>query len=294
MQENSATGRLESLKERAVALKEDLEQRFEVLRSRFWFVDSGLHAFRRDNEIGGFVLAGAIAFRLFVYLLPMFLLVLVVAAAAFSIDPSTSERVGSMAGLSGYVVSTLANATETSRKSMWILVPATIWALVVAGRSAARVIALAHSSAWRCPTKPTRTYASLGFAIFTLMCTAVAGVTRYVRSQGLVLVAAGFAIALFTGLWLVASLRLPRDPQATWFDLLPGAVLVAVGTQGLYLFNVLYLQHKVDAAREAYGALGMATTGLLWLYLLGRLCVAAPVLNAVLFERRVSLASDST
>ena len=35
----------------------------------------------------------------------------------------------------------------------------------------------------------------------------------------------------------------------------------------------------------AYGALGIAASSLLWLYLLGRLMVAAPVLNATLFDR---------
>jgi uncharacterized BrkB/YihY/UPF0761 family membrane protein len=58
-----------------------------------------------------------------------------------------------------------------------------------------------------------------------------------------------------------------------------------VGTQGLYLFNVLYLNHKIQSASAAYGALGVAASALLWLYLLGRLMVAAPVLNATLWER---------
>ena len=56
---------------------------------------------------------------------------------------------------------------------------------------------------------------------------------------------------------------------ATVRDLVPGALLVAAGTVGLYWFNVLYLNKKVASASEAYGALGVAATGLLWLYLIG-------------------------
>ncbi|MCU1372565.1 MAG: hypothetical protein JWO77_3759 [Ilumatobacteraceae bacterium] len=38
-------------------------------------------------------------------------------------------------------------------------------------------------------------------------------------------------------------------------------------------------------ASAAYGALGVAASALLWLYLLGRLMVAAPVLNATIWNR---------
>lgn len=288
MQETTPTRDPVPLKQRAAAIREQLNRRFADLRERFWFVDIAVQAFERDVEVGGFVLAGAIAFRLFVYMLPMYLLVLVAAAAAFSVDPSGSQRFSSAAGMSGYIITTLSNATETSRKSMWILVPATLWALAIAGRSVFRVIALAHRNAWRSTPEPVRASASLEIAVFALVCLAGTGVTRYTRSHGLMIVAMVIALVSYTGLWLLASLRLPHDPTASWFDMLPGAVLVAVGTQGLYFFYVLYLQHQVESASEAYGALGVAASGLAWLYMLGRLFVAAPVLNAVLYERRAS------
>jgi uncharacterized BrkB/YihY/UPF0761 family membrane protein len=92
--------------------------------------------------------------------------------------------------------------------------------------------------------------------------------------------------AIYTGLWMLASRALPRHDGVSWWGLVPGALLVGAGTQGLYLFNVLYLNHKIQTASAAYGALGVAASALLWLYLLGRLMVAAPVLNATLWQRR--------
>lgn len=288
MQETTPTRHPVPLKQRTAAVRDGLKQRLADLRQRFWYLDTAVQAFERDVEVGGFVLAGAIAFRLFVYMLPMYLLVLVAAAAAFSVDPSGSQRFSSAAGMSGYIITMLSNATETSRKSMWILVPATLWALAVAGRSVFRVITVAHANAWRTQPKPTRASASLEVIVFALVCLAGTGTVRYARSQGLMIVAMVIAVGAYTGLWLLASFRLPHDPTASWIDLLPGAVLVSVGTQGLYLFYVLYLQHQVESASEAYGALGVAASGLAWLYMLGRLFVAAPVLNAVLHERRAS------
>jgi hypothetical protein len=233
------------------------------------------------------VIAGALAFRLFVYVLPMYLLMLIAGAAAFSIDPAGSNDVASGSGLSSHLVATLADATETSRRSLWILVPLTLWAVVVAGPSVHRVVALANSNAWRRPRCSTKPSAALGVLVFALAVTGAAGAVRYARTEGFVVVATVLAVALFGALWLGASMRLPRDPDTGWIGLLPGAALVAVGTQGLYLFNVLYLQRKVESASEACGALGLAATGLLWLYLAGRILVAAPVVNAVVHGWRL-------
>jgi uncharacterized BrkB/YihY/UPF0761 family membrane protein len=122
----------------------------------------------------------------------------------------------------------------------------------------------------------------LGFALSILLATRIISVIRH---GALVPVAMALGGLIYFGLWLLASRALPRREGVTWFALLPGAILVGVGTQCLYLFNVLYLNHKIASASAAYGALGVAASALLWLYLLGRLMVAAPVLNATLWSR---------
>jgi uncharacterized BrkB/YihY/UPF0761 family membrane protein len=74
----------------------------------------------------------------------------------------------------------------------------------------------------------------------------------------------------------------------------PGAVLFGVGIQVLYVATQVYFTRKIASASELYGALGGAATLLLWLFLLARLAVAAAVVNAVLWERQVSVASVLT
>jgi hypothetical protein len=51
---------------------------------------------------------------------------------------------------------------------------------------------------------------------------------------------------------------------------------------------------RIDRASTVYGPLGAAIGLLLWLYLLGRLIVAAPVLNATILARRRDRAVDGT
>ncbi len=71
-----------------------------------------------------------------------------------------------------------------------------------------------------------------------------------------------------------------------WKGLVPGAVLFALGVQGLHLFTVYYLVSKLGPSTELYGVLGIVGTLLLWLYITGRLVVAAATLNASLHEQR--------
>jgi uncharacterized BrkB/YihY/UPF0761 family membrane protein len=91
-------------------------------------------------------------------------------------------------------------------------------------------------------------------------------------------------VIVYAGLWLLASTWLPHG-QVGWTALVPGALVVGVGVQGLHLLTVLWISHKLEDASAAYGALGTALVLLLWLYLLGRLIVASAMLNATLSRR---------
>ena len=85
--------------------------------------------------------------------------------------------------------------------------------------------------------------------------------------------------------WMRISSVLPRrDVPAR--ALVPGAVLVAVGLQGLHLFTVYYLSDRAERATSLYGAIGAALTLLLWLFIISRLLVAGAVLNAELSQRQ--------
>jgi uncharacterized BrkB/YihY/UPF0761 family membrane protein len=275
-----------SLRQRVVSSVAGLRGRLDAARETVVPVDVGLSALARDNHIAGFVLAGAIAFRLFVYLLPVYLVVLVIAGAAFAVDPQSPETLASSTGLSSYVASTISDASSTSNRSLWFLVPVTLWALFTTGRSGHRVIAAAHARAWAVAPAATRPHvAAGGFLLVTLMIFAGVLVIRHLRVGVLVPFSFVLGAAYFGAVWVFVSRHLPRAEGAGFVALLPGALLMGAGTQGLYLFNVLYLNQRIESASEAYGVLGVGASLLLWLYLLGRLMVAAPVLNATLWER---------
>lgn len=134
---------------------------------------------------------------------------------------------------------------------------------------------------------PTVSSASLAFTGAALVFVAAMAAVRWLRSEsaGLGLVTTLALIVVPFAIWLWASLRLPHRDLG-WLKLLPGAALVAAGVQALHLFTTLYLGPRLTNSTELYGALGIATTILFWLYIVGRLVIAAATLNASLDEHR--------
>jgi uncharacterized BrkB/YihY/UPF0761 family membrane protein len=70
-------------------------------------------------------------------------------------------------------------------------------------------------------------------------------------------------------------------------ELLPGAVLVAVGAQVIQIAVVFYFAPRLGRSEETYGAFGAAATILIWLYVISRLVTSAAFLNATLWSRRL-------
>src|SRR6476620_4546496 len=91
----------------------------EAARSRHTTVDLGFRLLERDASIGGGLLAGALAYRLFVLLLPTALLfVSGLGLYADAADKSTSEA-ASEAGLHGLIASQVASASSSNAR--WLV-----------------------------------------------------------------------------------------------------------------------------------------------------------------------------
>jgi uncharacterized BrkB/YihY/UPF0761 family membrane protein len=73
---------------------------------------------------------------------------------------------------------------------------------------------------------------------------------------------------------------LPHPDGMTWTAFLPGAVLFGVGVGLLRIVTEVYLAGRLGRVDDLYGALGMAAVFMAWLYLIGRLAVAAIAVTA--------------
>lgn len=90
-------------------------------------------------------------------------------------------------------------------------------------------------------------------------------------------VATALALMLWT-LWLLGNRKVPAR------QLVPGAVLAAVGYQVLTFVGAIYVPRLLQSS-AVFGVLGVVVAILTWLLFFGKLIVYASTLNAVLYER---------
>lgn len=264
-----------------------LRNRADAARAHHSWLDFSFGLAERDSSIGGGLLAGALAYRLFVLLVPTsLLLVSGLGLYAGSVHKKPTAIVKE-AGLHGLVGSQIAHtAAGHGRALVFVLmIPAVLYALVALYRALARVCAIAWLGSARGVRLTPRGVAALGVALIVQLGTgAVVAWVRHAPFYGELLAILVY-VGLIGGAWLVVSLQLPhRDVR--WPGLLPGSVLFGIGLLFISVFNVYVTARLVEGRADTYGALGIATALLFSLVLVGRLMVFSAELNAALDEHR--------
>jgi membrane protein len=246
-------------------------------------------ALERERLAAAGLIAGGLAYRLFFWLLPLGLLVAAVLSFWVDADRVAAANAASDFGMSGTAVQSAMTAIAEQHHARWYFLVAGFALVVWFGGGVVRALNVAHAVAWGLRPQRLRRQLTAGLACsgIVVLLIAITTATQFLREQlgitGLGLTFALVAFYLGSVLWIMD--KLPHR-STSWRDLMPGAVLVALGTQMIHLAVVLYLAPKIGRSSELYGALGAATVILLWLYLLARLIVAAAFLNAALWEHR--------
>lgn len=254
----------------------------------------GWRTFRRDASIGGSVLGAALAYRIFIWLLPLALvLVLALALVAGQTDGNIAQLVRD-AGLTGFVASSVADAADGT--SGWAILGALVVALVVLGYQTSvlfRAIRAVTALAWGLPVTraPSPARSGLLFLAWTLAFLAVASSAAPVR-RGIafpldVLVDVALYAAGLPLLWLLLSWFLLPHRAGHWRQLVPGALAVGLGVGAIGLFNTLVLFPWLSEREETYGVLGVAAGLLFGFFLVGRTVELAAALNATLAEEQL-------
>jgi uncharacterized BrkB/YihY/UPF0761 family membrane protein len=272
---------------RSITRARILRGRVEAARSRHSSIDLCFSLVERDSAVGGGLLAGALAYRLFVLLLPTsVLLVSGLGLYAGTVDKSP-KTVTKEAGLTGLIGSQVSEAAAGKARGLIfvLMIPAAIYALVTLFGALTKV----HGLAWNGSARGLRVtpagVATLGGAVVVLLATSE--VVSWIRRESRFGVIAALLayVVLIGAAWLAVSHRLPhRDVK--WTALLPGSLLFALGLACVAVFNVYVTTRLVEGRADTYGALGVATALLFSLVLVGRLMVVSAELNASLHERR--------
>ena len=172
----------------------------------------------------------------------------------------------------------------------WYAILIGIPLLVYTTRSVLRALIVTHRLVWNdergMVPKPTLgatlqlLAAFVGYLAFSVLASGVRGASF---TEGL-LVTLLIPIP-YAALWLAISMRLPHR-NATWRDLVPGAIVFGLGVEVLHVVIAYFIAPQASSKQGTYGSLGIAAALLLGLYLISRLVVATAVLNATLVRRR--------
>ena len=268
----------------------EVADRAQAERANHKTLDTMFELVERDSEVGGGIIAGALAYRFFIWALP-FALVLVaglgLAADASSESPTQTAK---HLGLAGLVSSSVASAAQGTARWYALLVGVPI--LFYVTRSVLRVMIGSHRLVWtdlreRAP-RPTMkaTAVFLGLVLGFFVISALAGAARSSSPFLVGVIVSLVMVVPYAGFWLLISLRLTHQ-TADWKWLLPGALVFGVGIELIQL-AVAYVLAPLTLNKEGtYGALGIAAGLLLGLFYIARLMVGSAVLNATLWERHV-------
>jgi uncharacterized BrkB/YihY/UPF0761 family membrane protein len=228
------------------------------------------------------VLAGGLAYRLFLWLLPFGL---IVGGALGLMNAGSTEDAVSNGGLPAAISNAIGDAARSTQSDSWWLFLVGVSALIWSGYTGAKAVQLIHALIWdQTPPKTKPLKGSLAFTGTVCVGLVAIAATWWVRDEtwrGLL--AAGLTVAPFAALWLCVSRCLPHR-DAPWRSLIPGALLVGIGFPVLHGVIVAFLTPQLQKAQELYGVLGAATTLIFFIYLLAMLVVLSAVLNSSLYD----------
>ena len=261
----------------------------EAKRPESRFLDTALSAFERDVAAGGGVLAGAVAFRVFLFMVPYVFMIVVVfglGASAADEDPSTLAHNAGIGGVAAKAFSGVGDLSTGERILTFFVVG---FALLLATRSLLKVLRIVHALVWhtRAGKPPSMARAAGALVLVVTFALAVAALIGKVRTESVIggLVASVLFAFIPFAVWLAVSWYMPRAPDVPWTAFVPGAALFGIGLEILHLVTVYWIANRLEHKTDTYGAIGFALALLLWAYLLGRLITSAAVVNETLWSR---------
>ena len=283
-------GRIRAWQESLRSRGQRLAERGQTERQLHKSVDAAYQMVDRDSELGGGIIAGALAYRLFIWMLPLALVLVGGLGIAAEAAEETPEEAADSLGMGGLVSHSIASAATGSGRWYALLIGIPI--LIYTTGSVLRVLIVSHRLLWtdsRARGQRATPVATLRLLVLLLAFPLAAVLASAIRewSPGVGILATALSIVPFAALWVLISSQLPHR-DASWQALIPGALLFGAGIEALNVFTAYVLTPWALNKQGTYGALGLAAALLLSLFLISRLVVAAAVLNATLWERRAA------
>lgn len=249
-------------------------------------VSVALRIWSRDRESAGTLIGSALAFRMFLFVVPF--LLFVVGLAGLLAGRVDAADVNASAGVTGELADQIRQAFEQRSSTRWLALGSGLVGMASTGRSLTKVLVAASSLAWRLPVRTKASVrvigAVVGMVVGLGLCLAL--VNRVRQQFGVPAAGVSFlaVLAVYVVIWIVIFRLLPSstpDPGTQ----IPGAAVVALALTSLQMVSQLYLPGQFERSSQLYGAIGATVVTLGWFFFLGRAVVLGMAVNAVLYEQ---------
>lgn len=274
--------------DRATAVYED------ELRQRIPAVELVVETGRRWLRANGAVLAGHLAFRLFLFIVPMFMLAIV----GFGVASESTDinRTADSVGIREALANDLVSAGEQTKDGRLQIVLGATFTLLLTAWGLLGALRLIFAVVWGVKVKEVKrsTVRSLLQLLAFISVFLAFGVLRQTVSRsgpaGTVvsaIVSVGCNAALAIGLSWILPRRVSRLRE-----LLPGALVTGVTLSALNIGGGWYFSSKLEKASDLYGAVGTVVVVLSYLFFAGEAIVLGAVANTVAADRDEILGRD--
>src|SRR3954447_6342508 len=124
---------------------------FDKYRDRM-VVDVGMRLYDRDKASAGTVISSAIAFRLFLFFVPLLLFVVGVVGAFAS--HVSSDDASQAVGVTGVLAQQINTALSQTTSTRWLAILLGLFGMVSTGRTLSRALTTSSCLAWQLPVRP--------------------------------------------------------------------------------------------------------------------------------------------
>jgi uncharacterized BrkB/YihY/UPF0761 family membrane protein len=284
----ASAGRIARARRSAEQLEQRAKTEFERARERHASVRLVVQAFESDRRRAGGLLAGGLAYKVFLWQIPLVLFLVSAFGLVVDLAGDDPADLARQTGMTAALASAISQAVAASQSGRWWLLVLGALLTMWAGRGVYRGVRLVSELAWdaRAP-KGNSLIGSLAVTGIGLLAIAIQlflpKAFSVLHAPAVIAFVVGLVLASAVSVWMLSLL--PRA-DAPWPAVLPGGVMFGVGLRLLGLAASTYFAIRLDRTSDLYGALGVAIVMMLYLFILARLFVAAQFLNATLHRRR--------
>ena len=272
-----------------------MSDKLRALGRRWPWLGRALDVQDRVGEINGGFVASAVTVSVFVAIFPLLLVAIaVVGFIAHGNDHVGADIIRNLS-LSGSAAKTMEDAIQRASDSRQAASIIGLLGLAWAGSGVAVALQQAVRAPWQERSEGIKdrllgiawlVVGFLGFAAVIALSSVLNFLPDDVPKVLVAIAAIAVGLAAEVGLFWFLFWGLGTRRGVPARDLLPGAIVAAVGFEVLKLVGTVYVPQLVAKSSSLYGPLGIVFAILAWLALFAKLLVYSSTFNAVRFEAR--------